>query len=405
MMLAALVAACGSGRENPIASSNDPAVFYAHSVAFRDAGLFAWGANSYGQLGSGDQNNSDTRYLPVQVTGAAATGMSGVSAGGTHILAFNTTPGNVYAWGNNGFGQLGNGSTSANATPVLVLDASSTALTGVTAVSAGASHSLAISNQNVWTWGSNSEGQLGVDTATPFRITAAQITALSTVDKIAAGGAHSLALSNGQVQSWGSNTAGQLGFVTTSTSIPTPGTVVKAADSLPLSPVTDIAAGGSHSLFIAAGAVWACGLNIFGQLGVGDTTDRKAGAVQVNLTGVSGVPDKVAAGLDHSLVLMSDGTVWGWGLNNYGQLGNGGTLNDITPVTAPVQVLRNTDQLPLIGIVKIAVIGYHNLAVDNLGQLWVWGYNAFGQLGLADNDTFDRNYATQVPGFAANSSL
>jgi len=414
MMLAALIAACGSDRKDPIASSADPAVFYSHSVAFRDTGLFAWGANTYGQLGSGDQNNSDTRYLPAQVTGAAATGMSGVSAGGTHILAFNTTPGNIYAWGNNGFGQLGNNSTAANATPVQVLDTSSTPLTGATAVSAGASHSLAIANQNVWAWGSNREGQIGVDTATPFRNTAAQIAGLATVDKIAAGGAHSLALSNGQVSSWGSNTSGQLGFVSTTTSIPIPSTVVKAADSLPLSPVTDIAAGGSHSLFVADGAVWSCGLNTFGQLGAGngDITDRKSGAVQVQ--NLPGTALQVAAGLAHSLALIDDGTgngtgeVWAWGLNNIGQLGNGADLKSSTlqKSTLPVQVLTNDAGHPfLANIVSIVVIGNHNLAVDSSGQLWVWGGNAFGELGLAANDTTDRNFATRVPGFTTLSRL
>jgi alpha-tubulin suppressor-like RCC1 family protein len=406
IILVALIAACGS-RVNSISSSTNPSPIYAHSVAFNNNATFTWGAGNYGQLGNGDSTGA-TQRTPVQVIAPAATGMIGASAGGTHILAFNAS-GNVFAWGNNGFSQLGNNSTTATATPVQVIN-----LTGVTAVSAGGSHSLAIANQNVWAWGSNSEGQLGVATTTTLLSLATQITGLATVTKIAAGGAHSIALMSDQtVQSWGSNTTGQLGIVPpipTSTSISTPGPVVKDAGSLTLSPVTDIAAGGSHSLFVAAGAVWACGLNVFGQLGNGTTTNSIQGVVPVlNASGGQFTTGAiaVAAGLDHSLALIN-GSVWAWGLNNIGQLGNGADLKSSTLQisTVPVQVKTDGTGHPFLsGIVKIVAIGNHNLAVDSSGQLWAWGGNENGQLGIAANDTADRNFATKVPGFTATSVL
>jgi alpha-tubulin suppressor-like RCC1 family protein len=341
------------------------------------------------------------------------TGIYGVSAGGTHILAF-INNGNVYAWGNNGDGQLGNDSDKASSTPVQVIKASdSTLLSGVTAVSAGGSHSLALRNDGtVWAWGSNDEGNLGVTTSNNPQRTAVQVTSItSAVTKVAAaaGGGHSLALMDNidkTVMSWGRNTLGQLGRTTATPA--TPGTVVKGTGDL--TNVTGIAAGMSHSLFLLGdGTVWACGYNRFGQLGVGagDTNSRN---VAVQVAGLTGNATQVAAGFDHSLALIS-GEVWAWGLNNYGQLGNGAPLigDTVQQSTVPVKVKTNEAGHPnLSGITKIVAIGDHNLAVDGSGQLWVWGYNSFGELGLADDDATNRNYATRVtsvPALTDNAHL
>jgi alpha-tubulin suppressor-like RCC1 family protein len=415
MVLAALIAACGSGDKHHLSSSDDPDVYYSHSVAFRNhTTAFTWGANTYGQLGNGDDDSSNNKYTPVQVVGVDKqgylTGMAGVSAGGTHILAFNNSPGNVYAWGNNGDGQLGNNSEKSTSTPVQVISDKTTTpatlLSGVTAVSAGGRHSLAIANGHVWAWGSNDDGQLGVATADNQQRTAVQITSLTTeVKKVAAGGGgHSLALMNDKtVKSWGRNTLGQLGVNSTVSPITTPGTVVKGTGDL--TNVTDIAAGRSHSLFLLEdGTVWACGYNFVGQLGDGFTSNRNY-AVQV--MGLTGIATQIAAGMDHSLALIN-GEVWAWGLNNYGQLGNGAPLtgSELQTSTFPVRVKTNDAGHPyLSGITNIVAIGNHNLAVDTLGQLWVWGYNSYGQLGLEDDDATNRNYATKVPDFSNDWGL
>jgi alpha-tubulin suppressor-like RCC1 family protein len=416
MALALLIAACGSGKEDHLSSSSDPGIFYAHSAAFTDTATYTWGANTYGQLGNGDNDTGNNQYTPVQVVGVNKvgflTGIEGLSAGGTHILALKN--GNVYAWGNNGDGQLGNNSEEATSTPVQVIsDASTTPATllnGVIAISAGGSHSLALRNDgSVWTWGSNDDGKLGVAAGNPQR-TAVHVTSLtSTVTKVAAaGGGHSLALMfDKTVKSWGRNTSGQLGVNSTASPITTPGTVVTGTGDL--ANVIDIAAGRSHSLFLLGnGTVWSCGYNFVGQLGDGSTTNRYF-AVQV--LGITGNATQIAAGFDHSLARMSDGTVWAWGLNNYGQLGNGAPLTGsaLQTSTFPVQVKTNEAGHPnLSRITKVVAIGNHNLAVDEDGQLWSWGYNSFGQLGLADDDATNRNYATRVtsvPALSDNAHL
>jgi alpha-tubulin suppressor-like RCC1 family protein len=419
MVIAALIAACGSGKKDQLSSSSNPGIFYSHSVAFTDTTTYTWGANTYGQLGNGDNDPAENQYTPVQVVGVNKvgflTGIDGVSAGGTHILAF-INNGNVYAWGNNGDGQLGNNSSEATSTPVQVIKASdSTPLSGIIAVSAGGSHSLALRNDGtVWAWGSNDDGKLGVTTSNNPQRTAVQVTLPTLATKVAAaGGGHSLALMNGKtVMSWGRNTSGQLGVNSSASPITTPGTVVTGTGDL--TNVTDIAAGMSHSLFLLGdGTVWACGYNHFGQLGVGagDTNNRN---VAVQVAGLTGTAIQVAAGFDHSLALIEDapgsgkGTVLAWGLNNYGQLGNGAPLTgeEVQQSTFPVQVKTNDAGHPnLSGITKIVSIGNHNLAVDGSGQLWSWGYNAYGALGVEDDDATNRNYATRVPGLSANSRL
>jgi alpha-tubulin suppressor-like RCC1 family protein len=422
-LLAALLSACGSGNRT-LSSSANPSVFYAHSVALQGNTTLAWGANTYGQLGNGDTKGT-AQYVPVPVIGNAATGMTGVSAGGTHTLAF-IINGSVLAWGNNSFGQLGNNSSTATSTPVQVFTGTDgTPLSAITAVSAGFNHSLARRNDaTVWAWGSNSEGQLGFDpTATPSEPIAVQVlvngagsAGLTNITAVSAGGAHSLAIYNDGINpptalAWGSDTEGQLGINNAQTTYYIPTTVYIAptapANALngttPLTGITAIAAGGSHSLFLqnggSSGTVWACGNNVYGQLGIGNTTNQTGVQQVLNLTGVIAI----AAGLDHSLALKSDGTVWAWGYNYYGQLGNGGAIT-FTPFTIPAQVLKS-DGTALTGITTIVAIGNHNLAVNSNGQLFAWGDNGYGELGLAVNDGNNRAYATAVPSLSSSVIL
>jgi alpha-tubulin suppressor-like RCC1 family protein len=241
----------------------------------------------------------------------------------------------------------------------------------------------------------------------------ATVTPLTQVTKIAAGGGHSLALAglegNKPVYAWGYNRNGQLGqqsnpgFGNLSTSTNCLSAVeVTKADGTILSNITDIAAGGSHSLFLDSGGnVWVCGSNFYGQLGVGDDTDRNRGVVQV--VALTGIFSQVAAGSAHSLALRpSDGTVWAWGYNLFGQLGNGAALGSATPVNTPFQV-KKSDGTFLTGVTKIVAIGNHSLAVDNNGQLWAWGENSYGELGLGDST--NRNLATQVPRFSSGADI
>jgi len=142
-----------------------------------------------------------------------------------------------------------------------------------------------------------------------------------------------------------------------------------------------IAGGGHHSLALRNdGTVWAWGRNNYGQLGDGTTTERHTPVQVANLTGVQAI----AGGFSHSLALRSDGTVWAWGRNSKGQLGDGTTTNR----TTPVQVLNLT------GVQAIAGGFFHSLALKSDGTVWAWGYNHFGQLG--DGTTANRTIPVQV---------
>ena len=132
--------------------------------------------------------------------------------------------------------------------------------------------------------------------------------------------------------------------------------------------VDAVAAGGYHSLALSGGAVWSWGLGHVGQLGRGSAADiRHARLVGGGLSGVTAV----SAGFYHSLALKGDGTVWAWGWNVYGQLGDGTTVDR----SLPVQVVGLT------GVVAISAGGLHNLALKSDGTVWAWGSNAVRPAG------------------------
>jgi alpha-tubulin suppressor-like RCC1 family protein len=272
---------------------------------------------------------------PVAVSGLSA--VSAVSAGGGFSVAL-LSNGTVKSWGSNFAGALGNGTTADSNVPVTVKG-----LTGVKAVSADGPHAIALlSDGTVVAWGDNEYGQLGDGTSTgpetcpsagfstvPCSRTPVPVSGLSGVTAISAGDDHNLALlSNGTVVAWGANNDGQLGDgSTTDSSVPVP---VGA-----LSGVTAVSAGGFHSLaLLGNGTVMAWGDNGNGQLGDGTLSNS---AVPVAVSGVSGVA-AISAGLAHSLAQLGDGTVKAWGWNNEGQLGDGVPTGEST-VAVPVSGL------------------------------------------------------------------
>src|SRR3990170_7413761 len=174
-----------------------------HSLALKNDGtVWAWGYNLYGQLGNGNNTNSN---VPVQVAGL--TGITAIAGGGrAHSLALRND-GTVWAWGYNINGQLGNGTFTNSNVPVPV-----TSFTGVSAISSGDLHSLALKNDGtVQAWGNNASGQLGNGTFTNSNVPV-PVSSLAAVTAIAGGANHSLALKNdGTVRAWGLNSYGQLG--------------------------------------------------------------------------------------------------------------------------------------------------------------------------------------------------
>ncbi|MCL6577174.1 cadherin-like beta sandwich domain-containing protein, partial [Kyrpidia sp.] len=255
----------------------------------------------------------------------------------------------------------------------------SAAVLGKATVSAGGGHSLVLtSDQTVWAWGDNTNGQLG-DGTTTGRQTPTPAQGLSSVAQVSAGESHSLALmSDGRVFAWGKNSSGQLGNNSTVDS-----NVPVQVQGLPTN-VTAVAAGGNHSLALTSdGRIYAWGSNSSGQLGDGTTNNATAAEpVAGLLIGLN--PVAVSAGKDHSLALMQDGTVYAWGGNSYGQLGNGTT----TASKVPVQVTG------LANVAAVSAGGYDSLALTSDGYVYAWGLNSSGQLG--DGTTANRNTPVRV---------
>ncbi len=272
------------------------------------------------------------------------------------------TDGRVKSWGYNAFGQLGDGTTVDRHTPVLV-----NTISNIAAVAAGAYHSLALGNDGkVWAWGKNDFGQLGDGTIIE-RHEPLQIAGLSGIVAIAGGYDYSIALKNdGTVWAWGANHWGQLGDGTYTDRL-------NPVQVINLCRVTAIAGGEVHCLALKDdGTVWAWGWNLNGALGDGSNIDKRSSPVQVAT--LSGITAITTNGSNHSLALKNDGTVWSWGDNFLGQLGDG-------TYTAKNIPLRLTT---LAGITTIGVGENHSFAVKNDGSLWAWGWNGTGQLGVDD---------------------
>lgn len=275
-------------------------------------------------------------------------------------------------------------------------------LTEIVAIAAGARNSLALKRDGtVWMWGDNQDGSMGdgliappSPVAVPILPTPVQVTGLSDVVAVAAGYGHGLALkSDGTVWAWGFNGHGQLGDGTTETR--TAPTQVSG-----LANVVRIAAGDAHSVAVTSdGAVWTWGSNVGGQLGDGTTTDR---LLPVQVSGLSGTA-AVAAGRYHTLALNEDGTVSAWGADQFGQLGDAGEVQaGLDTVLGPFQVGG------LAGVTKIGAGSTHSLAMKSDGTLWAWGDNTYGQLGdgqIRGGDWPGRSTPVKVSGPAGVAAI
>lgn len=340
--------------------------------------------------------------MTTSATASAVFTISGKVAGGTSHSVALKSDGTVWTFGANVSGQLGIGSADANthAVPVQVKVNATTFLTGMSVAGAGALHSMAVrkSDGSVFGWGSDSAGQLGDNSAATqqnfpvqAKTTATGNPLLLGIVDVAGGLSHSVGLkSDGTVWTWGSNASGQLGDGgTTSRKL---AAQVKTATSTFLTGVVAIAAGDNFCAAVKSdGTVWTWGVNGSGQLGDGTTTTQKF-AVQVKLTpggaGLTGVRD-IACGSTHTVALKTDGTVWAWGNNGNGRLGNGTT----TQANNPVQVKTNSSTF-LASANVVAAGASHSLILKSDGSVYACGLNSSGQLSI--NSTTQQLYATQA---------
>jgi len=348
-----------------------------HTCLITSSGrIKCWGRNNFGQLGD---NTLDNRSMPVDVQDSA-TIASIITAGNSHTCIIGSA-GFPYCWGYNGYGQLGiDLGAYFSATPVGV----NGLFNDVYTIKAGGYHSCArMDDHGVKCWGWNNYGQLGDNSATTSYIAHDVDGLTSGVDWIALGENHSCALlSGGSVKCWGRNAHGQLGD----------GTLQSRVTPVQVSGLTSgvawIAAGAYHTCaYMVNGTVRCWGFNASGQLGDGTTTNRRT---PVQVSGLSNTCD-ITAGRQHTCVETCSGTgVKCWGSNTYGQLGDGTTTNRPLPVN--VSGLEN-------GVLYLSAGNEHTCAVTNSGETKCWGLNAYGQLG--DGTYVDKHSPASVVGFAA----
>jgi len=350
-------------------------VGYRHCLALKyDGTVWAWGSNGSGQLGN---NTTITSTVPIQVT--ALSGIARISAGTDFSMAV-TSSGTTYAWGLNASGQLGNGSTTDSHVPV-----SSSSLSGIYAISAGAKHSIAVKNDgSVWNWGYNADNELGNGTttnnSTPATVSGIN---LNVIDRLVVGNSQSGAFrSDGTLWTWGTNAQGQLGIGNLTNSL------LPVQNSY-LTSVQSIGAGTSFTTAVKSdGTIWSWGLNSSGQLGNGTTANA---ITPVSITSLSGSVIQASTGSTHEILVKSDHTIWAFGANGSGQLGNNSTIGSSSPVQVN-SVTLNGDAA------AVAAGGLHSVALKRDGTIWTWGSNAYGQLG--NGTTTDSHSPIQLTGLS-----
>lgn len=398
-----------------------------HSLALKDDGtVWAWG---WGETNLATDSDISQSSIPVKVSDledvvAISVGSdyfpSGFSEGWSYSVALKSD-GTVWAWGDNSSCQLGLcHSITASDTPLKI-----NGLTDIAQISAGENHVLALSNDgSVWAWGDNRYGELG-DSVKYESYIPVKVSGLTNIVAVATGKHSSLALKeDGTVWVWGDNHDGQLG-INSNVEFKNIPTKIESIDGIVaisarfkhvlalkntgevlvwgnnllnddyeiwnspkpilakgLSNIVSIAAGSlTNYAFDVDGTVWSWGGNGFGQIGNDSVSYRSYPLEVKNFTGV----DVVKAGYDHTLALKEDGTVWGFGHNGYGQLGNNSFLGDTKPVQAIIE-----------NVADIAPGAYHSLALKSDGTVWAWGKNENGQLG--DGSLVNSSVPMQVIG-------
>jgi YD repeat-containing protein len=340
-----------------------------HALALRaDGTVWAWGTNDFGQLGR--PTNLTVSPYPVRVPNV--TNAIGVAAGTNHSLAV-LADGRVLAWGQGDQGQLGNGATTNSASVVEV-----TGVSNAVAVAAGDRHSLVLlANGTVRCWGDNSSGQLGnnttpTDSSSPVSLVGSQMTNIVAIE---GGGWHSLALrGDGTVWSWGENGSGQLGIGSfTDQAVP--------VQVLTLTNAFRLAAGLAHNIVVSSnGQVWVWGENGNGELGLGTTVDTNQ---PTHLSTVSNAV-AAAAGDFGSIILLANGSSMVWAFSGFAE--------------APATPLW-MDRAPVLR--EVAQGNQFCLGATPDGQIWSWGLNSFGQLG---NGTLSDSLFNQAPVFAFSAT-
>ena len=383
--------------------------------------VYTVGGNEAGQLGSNISTGTGSS-TPVEVcatsgcNGSYLGNITAIAAGNAFVLALSST-GNVYEWGADWDGQLGNGTTSppSSSLPVEVCAHNATypcgasVLTGVTSIAANGEHALAVSGGNVWTWGRDQYGEAGNGVANTNYTTPQKVCAvggssgcgsfLSGISQVSAGPYHDVAVSTaGNAFAWGANWNGQLGNNTwTNSSAPVEVCAAGGCGSF-LSGALSIAAGGSWSSVVTTtGTVFAWGAEQYGTLGNGSTSGSSLIPVQVEGVGGSGMLSNITAlssgGEDHQLALTSSDTIVSWGSNSDGQLGNSSSIASDVPITVShvtnASAVGSGDNESLaVGVLSAPAMTNNDLtAVKCLSSSWCWAVGYWDPSGASPEQT------------------
>ncbi|MEE2901751.1 MAG: hypothetical protein VYC39_05445 [Myxococcota bacterium] len=335
-----------------------------YTCALRGQGeIYCWGTNNFGQLGNGTVTNALT---PTAVNGISSAEQ--VSAGTSHACARLQT-GVVQCWGINTSGQLGTGNFASQIRPQTV-----SGISGVIDVAAGGKHSCAvIQSGDVYCWGANDWGQLGNGTLVGTTLPSL-VTGLSDVIQISLGDEHSCARTQrDEVYCWGQNDRGQLGNGSFN---------FRAFPAYVRQDAADIRLGDRHSCLLSNfGSMDCWGANNFGELGISSTIDQPSPITVLGLSDLA----QIDAGGSQTCATNNDGEVYCWGDNQLGQAGNGSVG---ASVLAPSKVSAGT-------LVRTtAVGGEHVCSLADSGQIICWGDNAFGSLG--NGSVRSRTYPGEV---------
>ncbi|XP_053673272.1 probable E3 ubiquitin-protein ligase HERC4 [Anopheles nili] len=356
--------------------------------------VYCWGNTAHGELGLGGIEEEQV-MVPRKMDWSRAVEVTQAACGTSHTLLL-TREGKMYACGNNDHGQLGHGSDSLpNKRPRMSRFKLLTSLENyiITNVSCGVAHSLALTNWgHVFSFGSNTVGQLGHDTENGSVPRMVKTIGTKHVVQISSGQYHCLVLTNsGELYAWGSNSYGQLGIGTISEKV----TVPTLIQSLAGIPIAFIACGGNHSFAVSkSGAIFGWGKNTFGQLGLNDLNSR-CHPTQLRTLRSLGVR-YISCGDDFSVFLTNEGGVFTCGAGTFGQLGHGSCNNEILP--------RMVFELMGSKITQIACGRRHTLAfVPSRGKIYGFGLSGVGQLGTGMVGNYNTPQIVRGPWFKSDS--
>jgi alpha-tubulin suppressor-like RCC1 family protein len=337
-----------------------------HTLAIKmDGSLWAWGQNDFGQLGDGSIIGKNA---PIQIGTATDWGI--VSASQNNTTAAIKADGSLWTWGWNGNGQLGDGSFINKSVPLRIGTDNNWAN-----VKLGGIHVVAIKTDgSLWAWGDNVYGQLGDGSNIP-KNTPVRVGTDNNWLSVAVGGIHNIAIkTDGSLWAWGWNGNGQLGDVT-NVNRNTPVRIGIDTDWV------SVTAGTWHTMAIKTdGSLWAWGSNIYGELGNHFNNDVNT----PTRVGISTDWANVKSNGFSTIAIKTDGSLWAWGFNFHGQLGDGTNINR----NMPVQIGTATDWN------SIGAGTLLNMAIKNDNSLWTWGNNFAGQLG--DGTNTNRNVPVMI---------